>query len=105
RRVFVTQDRIYWPSGMTSYSPLRRMIWAIASISLLWLLPAFAEKPEQLKPSNYVNDFAGVLDETTQSRLNALCLEVQQKANAQIAIVTVKTLEDQPVEDFAVTLF
>src|SRR3989440_9073169 len=90
---------------MTSDSPLRRMIWTIASISLLWLLPAFAEKPKQLKPSNYVNDFAGVIDEATQSRLNALCLEVQQKANAQIAIVTIKTLEDQPVEDFAVALF
>src|SRR6201999_1517593 len=66
---------------------------------------ALAEKPEQLKPSNYVNDFAGVLDASTQGTLNALCLEVQQKTGAQIAVVTIKTLEDQPVEDFAVDLF
>ena len=90
---------------MTFASLVRRAIWVVASISLLWLMPAFAERPEQLRPSNYVNDFAGVIDEATQSRLNAMCLEVQQKANAQIAIVTIKTLEDQPVEDFAVTLF
>jgi uncharacterized protein len=76
-----------------------------AAVLVMASVFAHAEKPEQLKPSNYVNDFAGVLDQATQARLNAMCLEVQQKANAQIAVVTIKTLEDQPVEDFAVTLF
>lgn len=80
-------------------------IRVLAAFLVICTAFAFAEKPEQLKPTNYVNDFAGVLDEQTQARLNAMCLEVQQKANAQIAIVTIKTLEDQPVEDFAVTLF
>ena len=82
---------------------LRRLL-ALALLALA-AVSAFAEKPEQLKPSNYVNDFAGVLDQQTQARLNAMCLEVEQKTKAQIAIVTIKTLEDQPVEDFAVALF
>src|SRR5437879_3307696 len=64
-----------------------------------------AEKVQDLKPTNYVNDFAGVMDPDTRARLNALALEVQEKAHAQIAIVTVKSLEDRPIEDFAVDLF
>src|SRR4051812_12470356 len=94
---------------MTHFSESRRrsvvLTRSLAALLLICSVLAFAEKPEQLKPTNYVNDFAGVLDQQTQTRMNALCLEVQQKANAQIAIVTIKTLEDQPVEDFAVALF
>ena len=64
-----------------------------------------AEKVADLAPTNYVNDFAGSLDSDSAARLNALCLEVEQKAHAQIAIVIVKTLDDVPIEDFAVALF
>src|SRR5258708_6159440 len=64
-----------------------------------------AEKVQDLKPTNFVNDFAGVLDPGTKARLNALALEVQEKAHAQIAIVTVHSLDEKPVEDFAVDLF
>jgi uncharacterized protein len=81
----------------------------IHSVLLLGILAlstaAVAEKLPDLKPTNYVNDFAGVIDPATQTRLNALAREVQDKAHAQIAIVTVKSLEDRPVEDFAVDLF
>lgn len=84
--------------------PILRRSFAIFALFLCSCL-GFAEKPEQLKPTNYVNDFAGVLDQQTQARLNGMCLEVEQKTKAQIAIVTIKSLEDQPVEDFAVSLF
>ncbi len=57
------------------------------------------------RPSNYVSDFAGVLDEATQARLNALCLEVDQKAHAQIAVVTVKSVDGQDVVSYAVALY
>lgn len=58
-----------------------------------------------LHPTNYVNDFAGVLDAATQARLNALCHQVEQKAQAQIAVVTVKSLDGQDVVDYAVALY
>ncbi len=57
------------------------------------------------RPSNYVSDFAGVLDEATQARLNELCLEVDQKAHAQIAVVTVKSVDGQDVVSYAVALY
>lgn len=64
-----------------------------------------AEKLEDLKPQGYVNDFAGVLSPEARARLTALCGEVDQKTKAQIAVVTIHTLEGNPVEDFANRLY
>src|SRR6202171_3844644 len=64
-----------------------------------------AEPIASLRASNYVNDFAGVLDTATQARLNDLCFQVEQKAHAQIAVVTVKSLDGQDVVSYAVALY
>ena len=63
------------------------------------------EAIKSLHATNYVNDFAGVLDAGTQARLNALCKQVDEKAHAQIAVVTVKSLDGQDVFDYAVALY
>jgi uncharacterized protein len=56
-------------------------------------------------PTGYVNDFAGVLSPSTKSNLENLCTQVDRLAHAQIAVVTIKTLDnDEPIEDFAVAL-
>jgi uncharacterized protein len=64
-----------------------------------------AEKVEQLRATNYTNDFAGVLSAQGETRLNALCKEVDQKARAQIAIAVIRSLEGAAPEDFANRLF
>src|SRR5271170_664518 len=56
------------------------------------------------QPTNYVSDFAGVLSPQTVQNLNALCAQVDRQAHAQIAVVTVKTLDDEPIEDFTTAL-
>ncbi len=66
---------------------------------------AVAQTPEQVKPHDYVSDFAGVLSPAAKAQLSALCAEVEQKTHAQIAVVTVKSLNGQPIEDYAVSLF
>jgi uncharacterized protein len=78
--------------------------------AILWILLGVAvwvaaEPIASLRPSNYVNDFAGVLDPATQARLNALCQQVEQKAQAQIAVVTVKSVDGQDVVSYAVALY
>jgi uncharacterized protein len=73
------------------------LVFAVAS--------ARAELPKDLRPQGYVSDFAGILSEATKDKLAAICQEVEQKANAQLAIVTVKSLEDQPIEQYSVELF
>ena len=73
----------------------------LLSLSLLLC----AEPVSQLKPTNYVNDFAGVLDPNTVAQLNSICQQVDEKAHAQIAVVTVKTLDGSDIESYAVALF
>jgi uncharacterized protein len=64
-----------------------------------------AEPIASLRPTNYVNDFAGVLDAATQARLNDLCRQVDQKAHAQIAVVTVKSVDGRDESSYALALF
>jgi uncharacterized protein len=64
-----------------------------------------AEKVKQLRAQGYVNDFAGTLSEQTRQQLTALCTEVEQKTHAQIAVVTIHTLEGLEAADFANRLF
>jgi uncharacterized protein len=77
----------------------------IACIILLGAASLRAEKVDSLKAQGYVNDFAGVLSEQTNQQLTALCTEVDQKAHAQIAVVTIRTLDDLEAADFANRLF
>jgi uncharacterized protein len=83
---------------------------AILWIGLGWIVLGAAvlvaaEPIASLRPSNYVNDFAGVLDAATQARLNDLCRQVEEKAQAQIAVVTVKTLDGQDEASYALALY
>ena len=56
-------------------------------------------------PTGYVNDFAGVLQPDTKQRLEDLCTQLDQKAKAQIAVVTINKIDsDQSIEEFAVAL-
>jgi uncharacterized protein len=71
---------------------------------LLCVPAARAEQIKNLKPQGYVNDFAGVLSAPAREQLTALCAEVDQKTKAQIAIVTVSSLEGQPAEQYSVDL-
>ncbi len=67
-------------------------------------LPALAQTPIPAKPTGYVNDFANVLSANARAQLTALCTEIDQKAKAQIFVVTVPSLKGQPIEDFSLNL-
>ncbi|MBS1840149.1 MAG: TPM domain-containing protein [Acidobacteria bacterium] len=83
-----------------------RSALTLASLFLfLFVLAAQAEKPKDIHPTGYVTDLAGVISSDSKSRLDALCLELQQKTGAQLAIVTVTSLGDESVEQFANDLF
>jgi len=66
---------------------------------------AAAEKVQQLSPQGYVNDFAHVIDADSQQKIAALGEELDRKTDAQLAIVTIHTLEGDTVQDFANQLF
>jgi uncharacterized protein len=79
------------------------------AIVVLIFAPSFVVTAESVStlpaPTGYVNDFAGVLSPSTKGNLENLCTQVDRQAHAQIAVVTIKTLDnDEPIDDFAVAL-
>ena len=58
-----------------------------------------------LQPQGYVSDFAGVIDPASKAQLEAYCGVVEQSTGAQMALVTVASLEGEPIEDVANTIF
>src|ERR1700716_3134208 len=66
---------------------------------------ATAEDTKSIHPAGYVTDLASVIAPETKTRLESLCSEVEQKTGAQMAIVTVGSLDNENVENYAVDLF
>jgi len=66
---------------------------------------AAAEDIKSIHPIGYVTDLADVIAPETKTRLESLSSELELKTGAQMAIVTVGSLEGQSVETFAVDLF
>jgi uncharacterized protein len=64
-----------------------------------------AEKVKDIHPTGYVTDLAGAVKPETKANLEALCTELEQKTGAQMAIVTVHSLEGETVQQFANDLF
>jgi uncharacterized protein len=78
----------------------------LVALSMLVLVIALRAEPvAPLHPSNYVNDFAGVLDSNTVAQLNDICHQIDEKAHAQIAVVTIKTLDGADIVNYAVELY
>src|SRR5215471_8593754 len=79
------------------------------AVVLLIFAPSVVAPAESVSslpaPTGYVSDFAGVLGPSTKLRLENLCTQVDRQAHAQIAVVTIKTLDDdQSIEEFATAL-
>ena len=64
-----------------------------------------ADDIKKVHSTGYVSDLAGVISPSAKSQLEALCAEVEQKTGAQMAIVTVPSLQSESVENYAVNLF
>ncbi|HEX4003915.1 MAG TPA: TPM domain-containing protein [Candidatus Acidoferrales bacterium] len=88
----------------------------IARLALLGALVAFlaaaplvrAQSVDQVAAQaklGYVTDLAGVLSQSGKNQLTALCTEVQQKTQAQIAVVTIKSLGGDSIDGYAPDLF
>src|SRR5579871_686064 len=58
-----------------------------------------------LKPQGYVSDFAGVIDAGSRQQLENYCGIVERSTGAQIALVTIPSLQGEPIEDVANTIF
>ncbi len=74
--------------------------------AVLWLaLPAgWAVDWKSLKPLGYVSDFAGVVDPASKAHLEAYAADLRRATGTQIALVTIPSLQGEPVNDVARTI-
>ena len=77
----------------------------VSSALVCFVAIASAVDWKTLKPEGYVSDFARVIDAQSKSALEQYCTKVEQATGTQMALVTLPTLEGEPIEDVANTIF
>ena len=89
--------RGFWRAQSTIFRLL------LAAFSLFLAFPALAQSVDSLpKPTDYVSDYAHVLSPEAIARLDSLCAQLDHsKANSQIAVVTVQSLNGDDAADYA----
>lgn len=66
---------------------------------------AWALDLSKLQPQGYVSDFAGVVDQASKQSIDRYCARVEASTGAQIALVSLNSLDGEPIEDVANQLF
>jgi uncharacterized protein len=83
----------------------RTKLASLLVVLLVLTCAGTAEKLTDIKPQGYVTDLAGVIDPAARSKIETLAAEVQQKTGAQIAVVTLRSLDGQDRDQFAADLY
>ena len=60
---------------------------------------------KSLKPEGYVSDFAHVVDQTDRAELEDYAARVEKATGAQLAFVTLPSLQGEPIEDVTNDIF
>ena len=67
--------------------------------------PARGEGQSPLpRPEGFVNDFAGVIDDRTETELEARLGRLKRRANIEIGVVTVETTGGQDIKDYSLAV-
>jgi len=82
-----------------------RSLLRLCAALLCIFAPALAVDWKALKPQGYVSDFAGVIDAQSKAQIEAYCAAVRQATGAELAFVTVRSLQGEPIEDVANDIF
>ena len=77
----------------------------LAALAALAALAVQAVDWQTLQPQGYVSDFSKVVDPRDREALEKYCKAVENSTGAQIALVTLPSLQGEPVEDVANTIF
>ena len=85
---------------MNTFGRLARLL-ALASLTI----SGYSFDFSALKPEGYVSDFARVVDPSVKVQLERYAAAIERSTGAQLAIVTVQTLEGEPIEDVANLLY
>ncbi len=86
---------------------MKRLAAALLIISAIALLtgPSMAADDAYPRPTGAVNDFANVISPEQRVAMEGLAREVLQKAGTAVVVVTVPTVGDRVVDDYATRLY
>ena len=65
----------------------------------------YAEPVSSLKPTDCVNDFAGVLGPATITQLKEMCRQVLDKAQASVVVATIKSTDGEDIFNYSVDMY
>ncbi len=82
-----------------------RLLTCVVCLVLYVAAITRADDFKNFQPTGYVTDRAGLIQPQTKTQLEALCTELEQKTGAQMAIVTVKSLDGSDVQTYANNLY
>ncbi|MEW6087454.1 MAG: TPM domain-containing protein [bacterium] len=61
--------------------------------------------PDYPSPAGYVSDFANVISVDDSRQMSSLIQDLKDKTKAEVAVVTLSTIGDETIEEYAVKLF
>jgi uncharacterized protein len=82
-----------------------RMCFRVSVLAGLLAFTAAAVDWKALKAQGYVSDFAHIIDPASRASLEAYAAAVERSTGAEMALVTIPSLNGEPVEDVANTIF
>jgi len=65
----------------------------------------FSQDVSYPEPTGYVNDYAGLLDSGSKTKLEELASKIERETGSEIAVAIVESLQGIPEEEYAVELF
>ncbi len=84
----------------------RFLIYLVLLVQMLFAGIALAAPAIPAKPANniYVQDYAGVISQADKQQILSIGQDLDKKTTAQVAVITVNSLEGQPIEDYALAV-
>src|SRR5258708_29486853 len=83
-----------------------QLMWILAAVGVLGVGTAYSLAGEWVpKLTGRVNDTANVLSESDRERLSDILVKYEQETHHQIAVLTIATLRDEPIETFSLRTF
>lgn len=82
-------------------------VFVIAVLSLLFasFAEALAQIPKKPVENVYIFDYADLIDSSDEDEMRALAKEIEDKSKAEIVVVTVESLGNYTIEEYANELF
>lgn len=87
------------------HCPASRLLLLVLGLLVLSLSPGAQPNPAYPNYTAHVNDFANVVDPNTKSQLETILTNFEKLTGAQIAVVTMTTIGERPLEDYANGLY